>query len=130
MKKEISKPLVIILSIIIIFSAAYCIRQYSRVQRFQLIASYREAITQKMAEFHGKLIGKNTDLIASWMTFDYINRIFALPSDYLKNTLVISDSSYPLIPISRYAKNHKLDEIQFLAEMKKTVADYFLSPIK
>lgn len=125
MKKETSKPLVIVLCIIIFFSTAYCVRQYSRIQHFQAITALKQVLTQKIAQYHGKLTAENVNLIASWMTFDYINRIFALPADYLKNTLAISDLSYPRIPISRYVKNHNLDQTQFLAEVQKTVADYF-----
>lgn len=127
MKKETSKPLVIVLIIIIIFSVAYCVRQYARIQHFQAIAALRQTLAQKIAKYHGKLTDKNTDLISQWMTFDYVNRIFNLPADYLKNTLAISDTNYPRIPISRYEKDHKLDTTQFLAEVKKTVADYFLA---
>ena len=125
MKKEVSKPLVIVLCIIIIFSVAYSVRQYGRIQHLQTIATLRQALTQKIAMYHGKLTDKNVNLIASWMTFDYINRIFNLPSDYLKNTLAISDTSYPRISISRYVKNQKLDPVQFLSEIQKTVANYF-----
>ncbi len=124
-KKEISKPLAIILCIIIIFSFAFCAREYARLERAHIIAVYKKALSQKIATYHGALTAQNVDLISSWMTFDYINRIFALPSDYLKNTLAISDTDYPRIPISKYVNNHKLNEVQFIAEIKKAVSDYF-----
>ena len=124
-KKEISKPLVIILCVIIFFSAGFVIRQLSRIARMNLISTYKEAIDQKIDQFHGTLTDKNADLVASWMTFDYINRIFGLPADYLKTTLAIPDATYPRISISRYVKNHNLDQAQFLTQIQKAVADYF-----
>jgi hypothetical protein len=125
MKKETSKPLVIVLIIIIIFSAAFIMRQYGRIQHFQAISLLKQTLNKKIAQYHGKLNAQNVDLISSWMTFDYVNKIFNLPADYLKSALAISDAGYPRIPISRYEKNHKLDAVQFLAEVKNTVADYF-----
>ena len=124
-KKEISKPLVIVLVIVIFFSLSFSVRQYMRIHRFNLLTTYRQVITQKIIQNHGTLTEKNVDLISSWMTFEYINRIFALPADYLKNSLHISDVQYPRIPISKYAKNHKLDEAQFIAQIKTTVGGYF-----
>ena len=107
------------------FFGGFCCTAVRKDRQDNLIATYKEAIDQKITQFHGTLTGENTDLVASWMTFDYINKIFNLPSDYLKNSLAISDASYPRISISRYEKNHKLDQNQFLAEVKKTVANYF-----
>ena len=125
-KKKISKPFVIIiLCLAIIFSFAFCIQQYLRLERANLIATYREVIQGKISQYHNKLNGANVGLIASWMTFDYINKIFALPADYLKNTLNISDAHYPQISISRYEKNQKLDSTQFLAHIQSVVAAYF-----
>jgi len=125
-KREISKPLVIVLCIAIFFSFSFSVREYMRIHRSNIIAMYRQQITQKIIRNHGTLTEKNVDLISSWMTFEYINRIFALPADYLKNSLAISDVQYPRIPISRYAKNHKLDETQFIAQIKMAVGAYFL----
>jgi len=124
-KKEISKPLVIVLCLVILFSAVFIVRQSIRLDRMHLIATYEEAIDQKIDQYHGTLTGKNTDLISAWMTFDYINRIFALPADYMRTALAISDAGYPRMSISRYAKNHKLDQNEFLTEVQKTVANYF-----
>jgi hypothetical protein len=41
--------------------------------------------------------------IQSWMTFDYINKVFRLPTSYLESFLHISDSHYPNMLISQYA---------------------------
>ena len=42
---------------------------------------------------HRVLTINDVNRIQNWMTFDYINKVFKLPSDYLKNNLNISDST-------------------------------------
>ena len=125
MEKPISKPLIIILCLIILFSAAFSFREYGRLQKLHIIAAYKEAMTQKIAQNHGVLTDKNIDLISSWMTFDYINKIFNLPQDYLKDALVISDPHYPRIPISIYARIHGVSSAEFLLQVQQAVAAYF-----
>ena len=124
-KKKISKPLAVVLIIVIFFSLSFSVRQYLRIQRFNIISSYRQEISSKIVQNHGTLNQNNVNLISSWMTFDYINRVFDLPADYLKNSLNISDIQYPRIPISKYVKNHNLDANQFVTQVKNTVTDYF-----
>lgn len=62
--------------------------------------------------------------IQPWMTFDYVNFAFALPANYLRDTLNIKDLNYPRLQIGHYAKNNNLDQQKFLDELKKTVLDY------
>jgi len=77
---------------------------------------------------HG-LIVRESDLItpneiAPWMTFAYINFIFKLPPDYLKNTLHLAGSLYPNIQITRYARINQLNTVQLLASVKQAVTLY------
>lgn len=125
--KSISKPMVIILCMIILSCAVFSLRQYSRYIRFDLIVQYKNQISGVISQNHGTLTEKNTNLIDSWMTFDYINTIFKLPKDYLKNSLNISDPHYPRILISRYAKTNKLDIKTFISKIKDSVNSYFLN---
>lgn len=62
--------------------------------------------------------------IQNWMTFDYINRSFSLPNDYLKNEFVITDNKYPRITITREALNKKENIDIFIAEVKKDIQKY------
>jgi hypothetical protein len=64
------------------------------------------------------------DLIRPWMTFDYINFIFKLPPEYLKNTLVVTDPRYPNIRIDRYVKHHNLNTSLFLQNIKQAITNY------
>ncbi|HYF04957.1 MAG TPA: hypothetical protein VEA59_02185 [Patescibacteria group bacterium] len=62
--------------------------------------------------------------ISSWMTFDYINTAFDLPTDYLRNAMHINDSRYPKIPIGRYAQKNKLNEDQLIMQVQSLVQSY------
>lgn len=62
--------------------------------------------------------------IEGWMTFAYINTVFKLPTDYLKNSLGIIDERYPNISVSRYVRSHIISNIPFLVQLKDAVSNY------
>lgn len=62
--------------------------------------------------------------IQPWMTFSYLNFVFKLPVSYLQNTLHISDTRYPNIQISRYARMNHLNLSQFLNAVQQAVTNY------
>jgi hypothetical protein len=66
----------------------------------------------------------SVDSIRTWMTFDYINFIFKLPPDYLKNTLTISDPRYPNVRLDHYSKHHNVDPVVFLQSVKQAITNY------
>ena len=59
--------------------------------------------------------------INTWMTFDYINVVFKLPPDYLKDRLAITDPRYPNIRIDRCAKGKGENKQQLLLEIQQLV---------
>ena len=130
-KSKFSKPLaILVLCFIIIFTAIFSIREYFRNVHFLTISQYRNEVSIIISQNHGPLTEKNTSIINSWMTFDYINVIFKLPKDYLKTSLHIVDIHYPKISISKYVKANKLDINTFLSEVKNSVNSYFLNQNK
>lgn len=65
------------------------------------------------------------------MTFQYINLVFSLPKDYLKDELQITDSKYPNISIAKYIKRNNGDRNQFIIDLKNTIRVHMTSsPIK
>ena len=64
--------------------------------------------------------------IRIWMTFDYINVIFRLNSDYFKNVLNITDPQYPNIRIDRYIKRNNINPIQFQIKLEEAITNYSL----
>jgi hypothetical protein len=76
--------------------------------------------------FHRKKI--NAGDIQSWMTFDFINKTFNLPPDYLKRELNINEKRYPNITIDSWAKNVHENSSMMLERIKKLIQD-FQNPI-
>lgn len=62
--------------------------------------------------------------IQAWMTFDYINHIFNLTPDYLKQALNITDKKYPNVSLQSYAKQNNLNGQIFLQSIKQAVSNY------
>ncbi len=69
----------------------------------------------------------DVDSVRTWMTFTYINKVFNLPSEYLKGALSITDSKYPHITIGGVAHEHKELSTVFLEKLKKAIREYFAS---
>lgn len=74
---------------------------------------------------------RDIEYIDAWMTFQYINFVFDIREDYLKEVLYIEDTHYPNLSIGRYIKNQKLDSAVFIKEIKERVFEYMsLHPVK
>jgi hypothetical protein len=67
---------------------------------------------------------QSAESIQSWMTFDYINVVFKLPSAYLKSAFTITDAKYPNIRIDRYAKENHINLSEFVQRIRESVALY------
>ena len=118
--------IVIILIMIIILSGVFSFYQYNHLQRKNQIATSRMNISGILNRNHSSLSVENVDMIDTWMTFDYINMIFKLPPEYLKNSLDIVDSHYPNLSLNKYLKNQKIDKSIFLNNVKSSVVNYFV----
>ena len=62
--------------------------------------------------------------ISSWMTFEYLNLVFKIPSPYLKNALQITDAHYPRLTIKNFAAGKKISLVIALTEVKATVTAF------
>lgn len=62
--------------------------------------------------------------IQLWMTFDYINVVFNLPQNYLKDILGLSDSQYPNIRLDTYASRTNIDSQVLLKTVKQYIVVY------
>jgi hypothetical protein len=67
---------------------------------------------------------KQADGIAPWMTFRFVNIIFSMPENYLKDKLSIADSRYPDMTIDKCANSTNRNKTSFLEEVKSTVRDF------
>lgn len=62
--------------------------------------------------------------IAGWMTFEYLNRSFNLPSDYLKMDVAVTSTSYPNVSLIKEATLRGQDLTIFLDDVKKSIKKY------
>ena len=93
LRKSITITLVV-LGVLLVVLFIFLVRNYLSLRHANLI-SRRELSLSAFVQKHGALNASEVGVIRPWMTFDYINRIFDLPKDYLKDQLQISDPHYP-----------------------------------
>ncbi len=117
MIKKYTYPISLTLSLIIlVFVSFLFIRQYLSIKNrgdFQIRHSH---------EFT-----PNNKLLQSWMTFEYLNRSFNLPTDYLKNELHISDSKYPHSTIASTANSLGITKEECLILIKNSILKFSTS---
>lgn len=98
--------------------------QYENLERAQLVEGWRLRAAGFLVH-HAPLPVTDATDIRSWMTFDYIDRLFSLPPDYLKAQLDISaSSSYPRITIAAYAKKQNLNVTALTGRVEDAVQAY------
>ncbi len=115
MKEKIGKYLELILLLLLIVLLVLCIsfiRQFNHLRK------------EVPVNYMARRTVLNADSIQGWMTFDYVNRIFSLPTSYLKSSLNISDEKYPKELIERYAVVRGLNPGDFLKSVQDSVGNY------
>ena len=128
LKREVSAIAVLVLLVVVIcgwFGYEYFYSgQLDRVASNE-VAARKEWISDLRAS--GPATLKNVPSIQSWMTFDYINHLFALPSSYLQSHLSIAEARYPRLALEEYAEDMHLTQATVLTEVKNTVTTYLVT---
>ena len=114
---------IVVLCAILIVLGVYFVRDYLHIRRLQIVNA-RELFVSNILKQHGPPTPSEASFIGSWMTFDYVNRLFGIPSDYLKNTLQINDAEYPRMTLSGYAHRNSLNVATFLEQVQAAVRNY------
>lgn len=111
--------ILLLLAILVIF----VIKEYRYTRRLDYMKA-RESLFQAL---HGPkpITVNDVASIQTWMTFDYINHLFSLPTDYLKNSLSITDARYPKLTIARYSSLKNSSPITSLVEIQDSIKTYF-----
>lgn len=120
--KKYIKYILVALGIVLIILCVALFLEYRNLRRSQIIRAHGWQFP--FAQNHKPLTSSDVNLIRSWMTFDYLNKAFNLPPEYLKTQLSISDIHYPRLSLSHYVKNHNIDADTFLTEVKNAVHNY------
>ena len=124
--KKINDYIVIVLLLVVsVISFAFSAREYYFMNRLSLITSTEDTIEAILVKNHAPLSVENVNLIDTWMTFSYINTIFKLPPNYLKDNLQISNRRYPNMSLIGYIRGNGLDRDAFLESVRTAVTDYF-----
>ena len=120
------KYAIVALGVVLVTLAGLLVWNYLSLARAQLINA-RELRLSAMVRSHGPLTANDVGLIRPWMTFDYINTLFKVSPDYLKTQLSITDTSYPRLSISGYAKYEQTSSATVLDEVENSLAAYLAS---
>jgi hypothetical protein len=114
----------IILGVVFLALVVFFVAQYESLRRTQLINDHRFAVSQLLAHHAPLPVGEAPVVVRSWMTFEYLNKLFALPTDYLQTQLQISNTSYPRLTISSYAKAANLDEAVLIGQVDTAIENF------
>lgn len=70
------------------------------------------------------LLPQDADGIRPWMTFDYLNHVFFLPEEYLRQELMITSEDYPRETAASYARRSGRDEAVFMEDLRRAISAY------
>jgi hypothetical protein len=104
----------------------FFVRQYQTLRRESLISA-REMSLMTAIKDHVHPTVNDANVIRSWMTFDYINKLFTLPPNYLKNQLNISNPAYPKLTIGAFNKSIHANASSTLSNVENAVRQYLIN---
>jgi len=125
LKKDLLKIMLIalIISLLIIF-----VILFNAIHRnnYQNIFKQHKSVNELLFKHknNGTLNPADINYIDYWMTFKYINTLFDLPNNYLKDSFGIANSKYPNISLSKYSATIKINRAVFVDEIKRAVGAY------
>jgi hypothetical protein len=119
------KYIVIGLIVVLVVLAIFIVRDYRLLRREQIVGD-RESFIAALLEHHGPLTVNDVNIVSAWMTFDYINKIFALPGTYLKAQLQITDSRYPKLSLSSYARSEHDSSLDVTTQVQSAIRNYLM----
>ena len=121
-EKKLKTGLLVILSVlvaILVFLLAWAARDYRRAQALEKAETARSALSNE--RLNGPLSKAEVGDIAGWMTFDYVNYLFALPPQYLKTAVPVNDSKYPGLSLNSFARHSNQNRAAVLQAVQAAV---------
>ncbi len=118
------KIALIVLGVVLVALFVFLVRDYLSLRRANLV-NRRELSLSAFVQKHGTLNSTEVGVIHPWMTFDYINKIFNLPQDYLRNQLQVSDPHYPNITLGNYASAGNINALEAVHDVQNAIVNYF-----
>lgn len=120
-------PLLAAALLLVIISASLFFRDYRTLRQEGIIRYMRPHSLNDLRRTHQRfpLSATDADSIREWMTFTFINTSFAMPADYLKTALAITDRRYPNVSITEVAEGRHEATTTLLEEVKGAVRVYY-----
>ncbi len=110
----------------LIVLCALLVREYRHLQRLNGFTS-RQSWLAALHE-RAPMTAANATFVQTWMTFDYVDHLFNIPSDYFRTTFAITDVRYPRLTIAEYAEDDaRASGPATLARVQDAVRAYFAS---
>ena len=129
-KKQTKSYLEIILAILVAILIVLCFflaQEYHRLRSLSYMEGHGPLLATLRAQ--GPLTVKDVGYIETWMTFDYVNHLFNLPSSYLQTSLGITDPRYPRLTIREYLEHESPGETaSSLVAVQNAVSSYLTAP--
>ena len=124
-KKQAALKVILAITIMFIMMLSLLlVQQYRQIQRLGYIHNHRQSLFSSLRG-SGLLSAADASSTESWMTFDYIDRAFALPPMYLQISLGIADSRFPRMTVSEYASDQGLSSSEALIKVQNAILSYF-----
>jgi hypothetical protein len=120
--------LIAALGVLLAILLFFLVRQYQILRRESIISA-RESWLMNALKNHPHLMANDTGAIRSWMTFDYLNKLFNLPPDYLKTQLSVTNPAYPRLTIGTFAKDVGQPASSTLTKIQNDVRQYLANPL-
>lgn len=114
---------IIALAAILVVLAALLIQNYISLRRAQIISA-RELWLSAFLKNRGPLTAGDVTFIRPWMTFDYVNKLFEVPPEYLRSSLSITQPSYPQLSLDAYAHDEHTDAATVVNEVERSLQSY------
>ena len=126
-ERHLIEWLIAVLGILLIILLFFFVRQYQTLRRESIISA-RESWLMTALKNHHHLTSTDASVIRSWMTFDYLNKLFDVPPEYFKTQLSITDPTYPKLTIGKFAKDIGQPSSSTLAGVQGAVRHYLVNP--
>ena len=117
------RAIVIGLVALLVVLSLFLLGQYFALRRASLISAHELWLSTVLHE-HGPITANDVSFIRSWMTFDYVNKLFGLPPGYLEDRLSITDPRYPQMSLGSYASHNHIDLADLTSELDAAIKDY------
>jgi hypothetical protein len=122
-EKPYIKYTLVVLGIIFIVLLFFMIREIRHLNHSEIINA-REVHVSNILKSRGPLTSSDVGVVSPWMTFDYVNKLFAIPPTYFETALGITNTRYPQISLSGYARSKGISSAFVVGKVEAALRNY------